>query len=596
MRGKLCAGLAIAGCFLLLAATACNSNQQTSAPGSVPVPAATVADTPAPEPPGIAMDTDSPPSTASHPTATAPPPVTPASRPTRPPFIPVPTPDIPATVAAEVHIRRQVAEQVSAALAAQSTPTPPPPALEGPLVELFLPPGPLTAGNHPTLEFTVTNRLADPVHDLSIEFAPSWPSKLHDLTIHGGDCIDLVCQVSTLAGNASVGGQATLTVELSLETELSLEATASWHSGDSQTRAFFTQLSRETRQGEGPGSTLWQSPAPSQIGTCEKTAVVDYEAVYATVGEMLYAFSRTTGNVLWKFEADDSLSSPAVSGNSIFFTTTVRKGARSHEMYLYSLNTATGSINWRSPLEPGIDQSLPLVHERAVYVTVRGPLVNNATEVGHLMSFDALTGVLNWSLQVEKGGSTPPMVSDGRIYFSNSTNLFLVDHESGQLERKYTASGYIFAPPVLRGTRAYIISGGGSIYSWDYAANEIDWEYKPVGGKVLDEPVVSDRYIYFLIYDDVAEQRLTLEALDIATGAPVWKYQPGSSLWNPSVANGRVYVASWDSLASLDAETGQTHWAAYYQYFCDFVTEADGVLYVRSTYDNQKRLLALRGD
>ena len=324
--------------------------------------------------------------------------------------------------------------------------------------------------------------------------------------------------------------------------------------------------------------------------------MVDYEAVYASVGEMLYAFSKTTGKVLWKFEGEDVLSSPVLSGNSIYFTTSVGARTQNYQNYLYSLNIADGSLNWRSPLEQGNTRDLPLVYENAVYVTVRGPFVNYVPEYGHLMSFDALTGDLNWSLQVEKGASTPPMESEGGIHFFNPGSLFRADPQSGQLERQYPAPGRIYGTPVLQGNKAYITSSGGSIYSWDLATNEIDWEYQPEGGRVSDKPVVSGGYIYFLVYDEVAEARLSLEALDTSTGAPVWSYRPGPSLRNPSVAGGRVYVPSQESLTSLDAETGQTLWTGYYQYICDQVTASEGVLYLRAHFKNHESLLALRAD
>jgi len=593
--------MAMAGGLLLLAAAACNGDEPAVAPASMPEPAPTVAVAPAPEPPGLTLETarpsleasvPAPPTTA--PPATAPP--TPVSQRPKPLFIPAATPDIAATVAAEVYIRRQVAEQVNAALEAESTPTALPPALEGLHLDLELPPGPLTAGLNPTLEFTATNRLPDPVYDISIEFAPSWPSKLNSLTVNGEACAELACQVPSLAGSESVTGSATLTVDLSLQTEFSLEATAAWHTGDARTKNFFTRLSKVIGPGEGPGSSLWYIPAPALIGTCEKQAAVDYEAVYASFGEMLYAFSRTTGNVLWKFEGEDVLSSPALAGNSIYFTTTVGAGTPTYKNYLYSLNIADGSLNWRSPLERGNERGRPLVHEDAVYVTVRGPFVNYVPEHGHLMSFDAFTGDLNWSLLVEKGASTPPIESGDSIYFFNSASLFRVDPQSGQLEREYSAPGRIYGPPVLHGDKAYITTAGGSIYSWDLATDEIDWEYKPDGGKVSDQPVVSGGQIYFLVYDDVAEERLSLEALDAATGTPLWEYRPGPSLRNPSVDNGRLYVPSRDYLSSLDAETGQTNWTGFYRYICDQVTASEGVLYVRAISNNQEIMLALRAD
>ena len=81
------------------------------------------------------------------------------------------------------------------------------------------------------------------------------------------------------------------------------------------------------------------------------------------------------------------------------------------------------------------------------------------------------------------------------------------------------------------------------------------WNYT-TGSYVYSSPAVADGRVYVGSYDD------RTYCLDASTGAQVWNYTTGSYVFSsPAVADGRVYVGSYDDRTyCLDASTGAQVW------------------------------------
>ncbi|UCF06854.1 MAG: PQQ-binding-like beta-propeller repeat protein [bacterium] len=74
----------------------------------------------------------------------------------------------------------------------------------------------------------------------------------------------------------------------------------------------------------------------------------------------------------------------------------------------------------------------------------------------------------------------------------------------------------------------------------------------PCGFNILSSPTVDDGKVYAALPDVVC--------LDAGTGEWIWNY-PGVSLASPAVANGMVYIGTYDGdIVCLDAGTGSPNW------------------------------------
>jgi len=108
--------------------------------------------------------------------------------------------------------------------------------------------------------------------------------------------------------------------------------------------------------------------------------------------------------------------------------------------------------------------------------------------------------------------------------------------------------------------------------------NNTIWRYTTCY-EVDSSPAVADGKVYVGSWDG------NVYALDASTGKPVWNYTTGGNVWSsPAVADGKVYVGSWDgNVYALDASTGKPVW--YYTTGGNVWSSpavADGKVYVGS--------------
>jgi outer membrane protein assembly factor BamB len=107
---------------------------------------------------------------------------------------------------------------------------------------------------------------------------------------------------------------------------------------------------------------------------------------------------------------------------------------------------------------------------------------------------------------------------------------------------------------------------------------KLSWVF-PTGGAIHSSPAVANGTVYVGSWDG------KLYALDAATGDKLWEFQTGSSIESsPAVQNGVVYFGSNDgSLYALDAATGEKLWAFNTKYAIKSTpTLADGIVYFGS--------------
>ncbi len=138
--------------------------------------------------------------------------------------------------------------------------------------------------------------------------------------------------------------------------------------------------------------------------------------------------------------------------------------------------------------------------------------------------------------------------------------------------------------PVIDGTRVFVASGSGTVYSLGLDEGCVDWTFKADGGvrngAVVGQAGAGGLGLFF------GDLRATVYALDPATGALRWKrklddHRAARISGSPVLYNGRVYVGVSSgeeatamspayacctfrgSVASLDAATGAVVWQTF---------------------------------
>lgn len=182
-------------------------------------------------------------------------------------------------------------------------------------------------------------------------------------------------------------------------------------------------------------------------------------------------------------------------------------------------------------------------------------------------AYDADTQELVWAFPAEANQSlqffAAPSIEDGRVVFGD-----------------YGLPGGFFSPSVTVSV---------------YAVENVDSGIPPelwVNNEVASDKIVAPPLqVGGVVYVGTADN--FVYALDAETGAGIWEFGTGHSIWGqPAYANGVLLVASMDhSLYALDAETGDLLWSTQLTGALPSAPVLNDNLVYVSNFDNQMHAL-----
>ncbi len=112
-----------------------------------------------------------------------------------------------------------------------------------------------------------------------------------------------------------------------------------------------------------------------------------------------------------------------------------------------------------------------------------------------------------------------PVVNGDTIYTAVGNRVYALDRQSGNKLWQFPAvdpiDGSFHAAPVLAGNLLIAAGDNKQIYAIDVNTGNQKWIYSSVGS-VIGQPVVTDHYFVYAQSDN------TINAIDLATGEPVW--------------------------------------------------------------------------
>lgn len=160
----------------------------------------------------------------------------------------------------------------------------------------------------------------------------------------------------------------------------------------------------------------------------------------------LYAVNSQTGEELWKYQAWNRVTSPAVLNGIVYFG-----GFGS----IYGLDMEDGSLTFE--FESGIVSTEPALHEEGAFF---------GTEDGLLFAVDLQTSEEIWSFNTGDIITSAPSVSGGVVYFGCSDGrLIALDIQTGQALWSYETGGRISTSPVIAAGVIYIGNDEGVLFA-----------------------------------------------------------------------------------------------------------------------------------
>lgn len=201
----------------------------------------------------------------------------------------------------------------------------------------------------------------------------------------------------------------------------------------------------------------------------------------------LYALDALSGELVWSFDAGDSIhSSPVYANNKIFFGTW---GTR-----LYAVNADTGLEAWH--FQGGTDaygimqgiSAAPAVDANAVYVGARD---------GFVYAFRQTDGASLW--RYDAGGSwvlSTAAVDEKNIYVGTSdTGFFLaLDKKTGVEKYRADTRLWTYTSPLLVQNRyAFVGTMAGELYGFDKNTGKQLWYYQTPEGRADINDIVDGK-------------------------------------------------------------------------------------------------------
>jgi len=260
------------------------------------------------------------------------------------------------------------------------------------------------------------------------------------------------------------------------------------------------------------------------------------------------ATERTGGPVRWSFDAGAAVdSSPTVVAGTVFVG-----GGNT----LYALDGATGRPVWSAGV--GGPVSTPAVSGDTVFVGTRG-------ENGGVSALSTATGEQEWAFEPDAGSFTTPAVAGGTVLVGNSQGdrvdvLLAADGEHlGAVE--FAGFESIFSSvtrtegTAFFGTSSFGPGGNGAVYAYGVEAGETDWTAGLPSGVQGSSPTVADGRVF------VGTNIGRVYALSAATGEQEWVSGVGGGIESsPTVAGNRVFVGGSDGLSALST-AGDEDWS-----------------------------------
>jgi outer membrane protein assembly factor BamB len=257
----------------------------------------------------------------------------------------------------------------------------------------------------------------------------------------------------------------------------------------------------------------------------------------STAEGQLFCLDRHTGEVRWKFEADDDLL-------PVYCTPTVRdgrvycgEGLHTHtNCRLFSVDAATGKPAWEKPFQTAS-------HTEGAPAVVGGKLIFPAGDDG-LYAVDAKTGHKLWQ---SPGGKergihidAAPAVIGKRVFAGSGLYSFVavcLDADTGEEKWRTDLRLRSFGAPVALGNRVYYGVGTGNLVFDTF-------QYDEEGG-AMDGPAAG-----------------AVVCLDVDNGKEVWRYDMPRSVHTGLAGDAfSIYAAGRDGcLHCLDRKSGKLRW------------------------------------
>ncbi|KPK53922.1 MAG: hypothetical protein AMJ59_25365 [Gammaproteobacteria bacterium SG8_31] len=254
----------------------------------------------------------------------------------------------------------------------------------------------------------------------------------------------------------------------------------------------------------------------------------------------LYSLESGTGDLQWKTATGGPIRArPTLGGGRIFVP--------SDDGRLYCLDQADGKIIWTtltgtSPVPRSDPESEGYRYDHfSSAARVNDERVFVGTLDGDLVVLDRETGEENWRFKTgDAVVSTPALVGGKAVFGSFDNHVYALDAETGKLVWRFDTGAPVVSSPTIHDDRVIIGSRSYDLYGLQAADGSVDWRFYYWFSWVESSATLKDGIAYVGSSDSGM-----VFAIDAVTGREVWSFDTAGSPWgSPAVTDNRVYIGS----------------------------------------------------
>jgi outer membrane protein assembly factor BamB len=260
-----------------------------------------------------------------------------------------------------------------------------------------------------------------------------------------------------------------------------------------------------------------------------------YVAPYAQT--TFTAFNADDGTTRWVYAGTSTFSDPAVWRNHVY--------TASLDGNLYSFPTdciGTCAPTWGVPVGTLGTNSPPTIWNGNIYI---------GGYDGRVYAFDATTGAELWSGKVNPPVQDPlnfaPAVAHDEVFVSGDFGVYAFPGSCTTPCAPLWFASTRFSPaaaPTVAGRFVLVADYQGTIYAFDATNGELQWK-----GRVTPIPhaIATANGVAYVTSGDGKLAAFAVNGCGTAECAPLWSSAAtGLALFQPTIANGVVYVGSLD--------------------------------------------------
>lgn len=253
--------------------------------------------------------------------------------------------------------------------------------------------------------------------------------------------------------------------------------------------------------------------------------------------QALAAVDTQTGETRWLQDFGDinEAGAPAIADNRVYLQT-----GGHQDSFLRSFEADTGKLWLQTPFTA----QWPTLFAPAPY---EGDLFGYAGYTGGIASFSGATSTINWEAPLSHYDAWSPAVNENTVYAYSQTGLTAIDRLSGTVDYviedpNYYWSGYSsWSSPILDDWGNILVSQNSRLVYFDTTNRSIIWE------KDVDwhwrQVTLADNVVYGVTGPGGSD----VVALDLFTGAEIWRWTPPEPIQHSMVATIDHLIAANDT-------------------------------------------------